>query len=128
MTPPYSLAREGGWLIMVLKKDIPPRDLVILRDELAEEPALVPFARHPRDWQKPTHFDFDEFDREQNGQEAVYTQAIVFANGWELQLRFRDVQMTLAEPGTPSNGQTAVPLAPAEVKPGHGQAHDFPSE
>ena len=105
-----SLAREGSRLIMVLKKDIPPRDLVILRYDLAQEPVLVPFARQPREWQKPTCFDFDEFDQEQAGREAVSTQAIVFANGWELRLRFRDVQVTLAEPWVPANGQTAVPL------------------
>jgi hypothetical protein len=105
-----SLAREGGRLIMVLKKDIPPRDLVFLRYELTEEPVLVPFARSVRDWQQPTSFDFDEFDREQEERGTVYTQAIVFANGWELRLRFRDVQATLAEPWVPSNGQAAVPF------------------
>jgi hypothetical protein len=106
-----SLAREGSRLLMVLKKDIPPRDLVIVRYDMAEEPVLVPFARQPRDWQKPTCFDFDEFDREQDGREVVYTQGIVFANGWELRLRFRDVQVTLAEPWVPANGQTGVPSA-----------------
>ena len=106
-----SLAREGSRLIVVLRKDIPPRDLVILRYELAEEPVLVPFARQPRDWQKPTRFDFDELDRQGEGQDTVYTQSIVFANGWELQLRFRDVQVTLAEPWVPLNGRTAAPLA-----------------
>src|SRR5687768_17839735 len=28
---------------------------------------------------------------------ALYSQSIVFDNGWELRLRFRDVQVTLAE-------------------------------
>jgi hypothetical protein len=97
-----SLARENGRLIMILKKDIPPREIVILRYELVDEPVLMPFEKNPRDWQKPTHFNFDEFDREQ----TIYTQCIVFSNGWELRLRFRDVHVTIAEPWIPTNGFT----------------------
>jgi hypothetical protein len=98
------LARENGRLIMILKKNIPPRELVILRYELEGEPVLVPFEHYPRDWQKPTHFNFDEFGREQVGERTVYTQSIVFCNGWELRLRFRDVQVTIAEPWLPAAG------------------------
>jgi len=108
-----ALARNGHQLIMVLKKDIPPRDLVILCYDLVDEPILVPFARSPGDWQNLTRFDFDEFDRIQEGEDRVYTQAIVFVNGWELRLRFRDVQVTLAEPWVPANGKATAPLAPS---------------
>jgi len=107
-----ALARDGRQLIMVLKKDIPPQDLVILCYDLVDEPVVVPFARHPGDWQKPTRFDFDEFDRIQEGEGRVCTQAIVFANGWELRLRFRDVRVTLAEPWVPANGKATAPVAP----------------
>jgi hypothetical protein len=57
-----SIAREGDRLFLILRKDIPPRDLVILTYELESEPALEPFARCPRDWARPTDFNFDEFD------------------------------------------------------------------
>lgn len=104
-----SLARENGRLIMILKKDILPREIVILRYELEEEPVLLPFEQNPRDWQKPTHFNFDEFDREQG--QTIYTQSIVFSNGWELRLRFRDVHVTIAEPWIPANRSAAGTLA-----------------
>jgi hypothetical protein len=102
-----SLARDKGRLILILKKDVPPRDLVLLAYDLEGEPVLLPFARRPRDWQEPTWFDFDEFDWIEEGGRVVYTQSIVFGNGWEMQLRFRDVQVTLAEPWTPTNGATS---------------------
>src|SRR5262249_40139185 len=35
-----ALARDKGRLVMVLKKDIPPRDLVILCYELTDEPVI----------------------------------------------------------------------------------------
>src|SRR5438132_1227412 len=45
-----SIAREGDRLLMILRKDSPPRDLVILEYELDSEPILERFAQHPRDW------------------------------------------------------------------------------
>jgi len=105
-----SLARDGTRLIVVLKKDIPPRELVILNYELEGEPVLVPFVRSPRDWQLPARFDFDEIDQVEEAGQRLYVQSIVFDNGWELRLRFRDVRLTLAEPWTPVN---VVPSQPS---------------
>lgn len=59
-----SIARQGDQLILVLQKDIPPRDLVILSYELAGEPVVEPFADAPADWSRPTTFQFDELDVE----------------------------------------------------------------
>src|SRR5207244_1311307 len=95
------LARDENRLLMVLKKDVPPRDVIVLSYDLDDLPVLVPFEKQPREWQKPTRFDFDEFDQLQERDQTVYLQSIVFANGWELRLRFRDLRMT-----------TAVPLCP----------------
>ena len=54
-----SVARQGDQLLMILRKQIPPIELVILRYELDGEPALEPFARQPRDWSTLTEFNFD---------------------------------------------------------------------
>jgi hypothetical protein len=93
-----SIARQADRLVVIVRKDIPPRDLVILTYELAGEPVLEPFARNPRDWSGLTDFNFDEFDVTQEGDHTLYTQEIVFGNGWLLRLHFRDVQFTLASP------------------------------
>ena len=99
-----SMGREGGRLIMVLRKDIPPRDLVILSYQLEDEPVLVPFVGQPREWRLPARFDFDELERREAGPRPLYGQSIVFDNGWELRLGFRDVQVTQAAPWSPVNG------------------------
>jgi hypothetical protein len=96
-----SIARQRNRLIMILRKDVPPRDLVILAYELDGEPVLTPFVPCPREWSAPTYVYFDEFDVAQQGDHTVYTQEIVFGNGWLLQLRFHDVQVTLANRALP---------------------------
>ncbi|HTU17710.1 MAG TPA: DUF4085 family protein [Gemmataceae bacterium] len=92
-----SIARQGNQLILVLHKDIPPRDLVILNYELAGEPAVEPFADAPTDWSRPTTFQLDELDIERDGKSHLYSQSIVFGNGWLMRLRFRDMHMTVAQ-------------------------------
>ncbi len=89
---------------MVLRKDILPRDLVILSYQLEEEPVVAPFVRQPREWQLPARFDFDELERVKEGPRPLYVQSIVFDNGWELRLAFRDVHVTRAAPWSPVNG------------------------
>jgi hypothetical protein len=94
-----SLARQGEQLILVLHKDIPPRDLVIITYTLAGEPdfdmeALPVGMRSPM-----MNFDYDEFGVEK----GVYTQSMLFSNGWEVRLRFRDVRFVVAEPLFASN-------------------------
>lgn len=103
-----SIAREGERLIAVLQKDIPPRDLVVLSYELDGEPTLEPFAESPDDWSKPTTFEFDEFEVQEEGGRTSYTQSIVFGNGWLMRLRFRDVHVTLAQPLYPAVAATAA--------------------
>jgi hypothetical protein len=43
-TKVQSIARQGNQLILILHKDSPPRDLVILNYELEGEPVMEPFA------------------------------------------------------------------------------------
>ncbi len=104
-----SIGREDNRLILILRKDIPPRDLVILSYDLESEPVLETFARHPRDWARTTDFNFDEFDVIRNSGGSLYTQEIVFGNGWLLRLRFRDVRLTRAAPLFPIEGGAAIP-------------------
>jgi hypothetical protein len=112
-----SIGRQGNQFLIILRKDIPPRDLVILNYELEGEPVLEPFARHPRDWSRPTAFNFDEFDILHEGGRTLYVQEIVFGNGWLLRLRFRDLRLTRAAPVYPLEHGTAIPdLCPPVVQ------------
>ncbi len=93
-----TLARENGRLHLVLHKDIPPRDLVLLDYELVGEPSVETFTDAPRPWEAATDFQFDELDAEREGGGVVFTQAIVLGSGWLVRLRFRDVRVTVAQP------------------------------
>jgi hypothetical protein len=105
-----AIAQRGSRLLMVLQKDVPPRDLVFLDYELDGEPALEPFLDSPRDWARPTDFQFDEVGVDEQGGRPVFTQSIVFGNGWLLRLRFRGVKVTLASPVVPVPQGQALPL------------------
>ncbi|HKI31515.1 MAG TPA: DUF4085 family protein [Gemmataceae bacterium] len=106
-----NIAREGDKLIMVLQKDIPPRDTVILTYSLIEDPVIDPEALPAEDRLKVMDFQYDEFDLVRAGENKVYAQGIVFGNGWEMTLRFTDVRVTLAQALYPFPGTMLVPTA-----------------
>jgi hypothetical protein len=104
-----SIARRGNQLILVLHKDIPPRDLVILSYELVGELIVEPFADAPADWSRPTTFQFDELDIVDEGESKIYSESIVFGNGVLLRLRFRDVRVTVAQSMYPAAVSGSLP-------------------
>ena len=56
-------------------------------------------------------FQYDEFELVRQDGRTSFSQSIVFGNGWEMALRFSDVQVTLAEPIYPMAGTTLVPVS-----------------
>jgi hypothetical protein len=106
-----SLARDGDKLILALHKDIPPRSLVILTYALAGEPSVSTGVLPAEDCSPVMQFMYDELDLLREDGQVMYTQSILFSNGWELQLRFRDVQVVEAEPMYVANGSAFVPPA-----------------
>ncbi len=84
--------------------------LLFLEYELEDEPTLEPFVDSPKEWQRPTDFQFDELDVAEEGDRPVFTQSIVFGNGWLLRLRFRDVRIALACPVVPAGWEAALVL------------------
>lgn len=104
-----SIARQGNQLILVLHKDIPPCDLVILNYELDGEPVVEPFTDAPADWSRPTTFQFDELDVQREGEIKIYSQSIIFGNGWLMRLRFHDVLATVAQSVFPVPVSNSLP-------------------
>ncbi len=95
-------------LVIVLQLDTPPNPLVTFTYDLIAEPvidkAALPtglFAASPIvEWQ------YDEIER-LPGDPATWSHSILFSNGWEVRLRFRDVavqgvQALLPVPSGPS--------------------------
>jgi hypothetical protein len=107
----WSIARQEDWLILVMRKDIPPRDVVILTYTLTQEPVIDREAL-PSEHRGPImDFQYDEFELVRENGRTSYAQSIVFGNGWEMTLRFRDVRVTLAEPIYPLPGTSLVPVS-----------------
>jgi hypothetical protein len=104
----YSLAQQGDQLILVLHKDIPPRDLVIITYTLAGDPEINKEALPAEMRSGVMNFDYDELGITREGGQTLYTQSILFSNGWEILLRFRDVQVVLADPLFASPGLAPV--------------------
>jgi hypothetical protein len=105
----WSIARQGDKLLMVLRKDIPPRDVVLLTYTLIEEPVIDREALSPEYRGQVMDFRYDEFELIREKARQTYAQSILFGNGWEIRLRFSDVQVSLAEPVYPLPGTVVVP-------------------
>jgi hypothetical protein len=107
----WSIARQGDRLLMVLRKDVPPRNLVLLTYTLVDEPGLDPQFLPPGQRLQVMDFLYDELDIVDDGEGKTFRQSVVFGNGWELTLRFSDVQIIQAEPIYPPPDILLVPAA-----------------
>jgi hypothetical protein len=108
----HDIARRDGRLIMVLRKEIPPRDLVVVTYSLVSEPSIDFEGLPARERSPVMAYLYNEFDVERKNQELSYAESILFSNGWELRLCFDDVQVNLAEPIYPVSecGHDKAPL------------------
>ena len=113
----WSIARQGDKLIMVLRKDVPPQDVVILTYTLIEEPVIDRDALSSDYRSELMDYKYDEFELIRDGERPTYAQSILFGNGWEMSLRFSDVQVSLAEPVYPLPGTAFVPMSTAAAAP-----------
>ncbi len=104
-----SVARQDDKLILVLRKDIPPRDVVILTYQLIAEPVIDREALSPSRRTSAMEYLYDEFKLVRERCRQTYAQSILFGNGWEVSLRFSDVQASLGDPVYPPPGVTFIP-------------------
>jgi hypothetical protein len=107
----WSIVRQANKLIMILHKDVPPRDVVILTYTLTQEPVIDKEALPAAHRCSTMDFQYDEFELLRDGDRANYAQSIVFGNGWEMSLRFSDVEVALAEPVYPLAGTRLIPVS-----------------
>ena len=103
-----SIARQGDRLVLVLRQDLPPHDLVVLTYTLAGEPFIDKEALPAAIRSAGMAFLYDELEVVREGQGKHFLQSILFSNGWEVRLPFRDVEVTAAE--------TIYPPAPARPR------------
>jgi len=98
------ISRRGDEFDIVLLKDLLPRDIVTLTYLLTGEPFVDKDALAPKYRSLVMQYEYDEFDLAVENGQNYFTHSILFSNGWEIRLRFRDVQVTLAQPVYPLPG------------------------
>jgi hypothetical protein len=96
--------------VIVLQLDAPPHSLLtftygLLGDPTIDEGALPPEVRTPEDH---VEWQYDEIERVP-GDPPSWSQSILFSNGWEVKLHFRDVAVQEMAALIPAPRAGAVP-------------------
>src|SRR5437868_1132835 len=84
-----AMGRQGQAFVIVLRLDVPPRDLVILNYQLVEEPLINREALPPDHRCNYMQWMYDEIGWV-SGEKQYATHSILFSNGWEVELHLRD--------------------------------------
>ena len=105
-----SMGQYGDRFVLVLLKGIPPRDLVTLTYTLAEAPAIDKEALPPGLRSPVMDYQYNEFAVVRDGDDPLYEESILFGNGWEVRLRFGDINVSIGEPiyAAPAQETSAV--------------------
>jgi hypothetical protein len=74
--------------LIVLQLDAQPERVVVVRYELAGKPRILRHRRASED-EPPLEWLYDEIHQQKGRPSPVFTHAILFTGGWELQLPFR---------------------------------------
>jgi hypothetical protein len=112
------MGRRDGVFVLVLQPADPPQRLLTITYELVGEPVIQKDVL-PAEYQSTggyVDWQYDEIEMTE-GAPPTWWQSILFSNGWEVTLHFREVRVEAAEallPG-PSNG--AVPSRPTVPQP-----------
>jgi hypothetical protein len=110
-----AMGRQGRSFVILLQLDTPPHSLVTLTFGLVEEPVITPAAlpAELRSQGPVVEWQYDELEL-LPGDPATWSWSILLSNGWEVCLRFHDVQVQEAQALIPSPGDgTGTALASA---------------
>ncbi len=105
------MGQQGKTFVIHLQLDTPPQSLLTLTYELVEEPGIDREVLGPeyRGQGGQVEWRHDEIERGE-GTAPTWRQSILFSNGWEVGLHFRDVtvQEVAALIPAPRNGQSVL--------------------
>ena len=106
-----SMGRRGDTFVISLQLDVPPNELLTVTYTLTGAPEikqeLFPWATSAvtPDWL------YEEIELFRDGERSSFVHSILFSNGWEARLLFREVRLATAYPTFP------VPKTPPSVSP-----------
>jgi hypothetical protein len=97
-----SMGQQGKTFVIVIRLDAPPREQLILSYQLTEEALIHKGVLPTPNGDRPMRWLYDEIGVTA-GKKPSTSQAILFSNGWEVHLRFRNlhvVSIHAVYPGT----------------------------
>jgi len=107
-----SMGRRGDTFVISLQLDAPPNELLTITYGLAGAPEikqdLFPWATSAA---APAWL-YEEIELVRDGERQHFVHSILFSNGWEVRLPFRQVQVSTAYPTFPYP-RTAKPVGEA---------------
>jgi hypothetical protein len=104
-----SMGQKGETFLIVVELDTPPRSLLAFTYQLVQQPQIDREALPPglHNGRGAVEWRHDEIER-LAGEPSTWAQSILFSNGWEVKLHFRDVSVM----------ELALLLPPVPIAPG----------
>ncbi|HZV06990.1 MAG TPA: hypothetical protein VE999_18045 [Gemmataceae bacterium] len=89
---------QNDTFVIVLQLDAPPNDLLYITYTLTAEP-LIDRSALPAEYCSPRMtWQYEELEVCGSGDVRHYRHSILFSNGWEIQVPFRDVRLAAVRP------------------------------
>lgn len=109
-----SAVRQADSFVFLLQLDVPPHDLLSITYTLTGEP-LIDHSAFPAEYRSSRMtWQYEELEMCSQGNHWHYRHAILFSNGWEIQVPFREVRLATVQPIYPCPRQeilTPIPNA-----------------
>jgi len=107
-----SMGRRGDTFVISLQLDVPPNELLTITYNLAGPPEI---RQDLFPWATPTATPawlYEEIELVRARERSHFIHSILFSNGWEVRLPFREVQVSTAYPTFP-HPRTPQPVSQA---------------
>lgn len=112
------MGRRGGVFVLVLQPALPPQPLLTFTYDLVDEP-IVRKDVLPIEYQSTAGYvdwQYDEIELAES-ERLTWRQSILFSNGWEVGLHFRDVRVEAAEALLPAPHHDSTSARPPQPQP-----------
>src|SRR5215469_602785 len=110
------MGRQPNSFVLTLQLDTPPHSLLTIAYDLVEE-ATINHAALPMELRfggQSVLWQYDEIERV-SGEPPTWKHSILFSNGWEVQLHFREVRVQELQSLIPAPRNGLIPSVDASV-------------
>lgn len=102
-----SAGRQGDAFVILLRLDVPPNDWLSITYMLTEAPVIDRSVFPTEHRTSYMGWLYEELEVRDTVDRNHYLHSILFSNGWEIQVPFRDVRLATVQPVYPCSGQAA---------------------